>query len=329
MGRFQGWPAGVEARPIDKADTPAWAELLAAKEKVDAEGENYDAADLLEELEDPSLDLERDTVGLWADGVMVGYGKVHAPDQVVDVHRIRTEGTVHPEWRGRGLGAAILAWLDRRATELHSARQPGTAGEINTQAISTNTGAHDLFTSRGFEPCRYFFHMHRSFDLPIPAVPLPDGLRQLTFDPSYDEVLRLTHNEVFLDHWGSTPRSPESWRTWCTGTRALRPDLSFLILDGDQIVSYALSYEYEADTAATGIREIYIGQVGTRRSHRGRGLARAALARVMSDAAGAGYGRASLGVDAENPTGALGLYENLGFTTSAQIVTYRLPLTER
>jgi mycothiol synthase len=79
MATFEGWPAGIEARPIDKADTPAWADLMAAGEEVDQEEENYDADDLLEELSDPSLDAEHDTIGLWAGRLMVGYAKVQAP----------------------------------------------------------------------------------------------------------------------------------------------------------------------------------------------------------------------------------------------------------
>ncbi len=327
MGIFQGWPAGIDARPIGKADTQAWAELLAAKEKVEQAGENYDAEDLQEELEDPGLDLGLDTIGLWADGVMVGYGKVQAPDSVVDVHRVRSEGTVHPEWRGRGLGAALLDWIERRAAVLHQERRPGTAGEINTMALATNTAADELFTSRGFEACRYFFHMHRPFDTAIPGVAAPEGLRVIAFDPSYDEALRLVHNEVFLDHWGSSPHDPDSWKTWFTGSRAFRPNLSFLVLDGEEIVSYSLGYEWVADTAVTGIREVYVGQVGTRRTHRGRGLAAVTLAKVMAEAAAGGFQRASLGVDAENPTGALGLYEGLGFTTGSKTVSYRRPLS--
>jgi hypothetical protein len=35
-------------------------------------------------------------------------------------------------------------------------------------------------------------------------------------------------------------------------------------------VAYVLGYEWEADTAVTGIKELYIGYLGTRRSHRGR-----------------------------------------------------------
>ncbi len=91
--------------------------------------------------------------------------------------------------------------------------------------------------------------------------------------------------------------------------------------------SYATGYEYVAETAATGIREVYVGQVGTVRSHRGRGLAAVAMSALMRQAEQAGFKRASLGVDAENPTGALGLYERLGFEQYSKWITYRLPLT--
>lgn len=320
------WPAGMDARPIGKEDVGAWAELMAAKEKVDAEGENYSAEDLLEELGDPHLDLERDTVGLWAGDQLVGYAKASAPTAVVDVARIRTEGTVHPEWRRRGLGTALMHWLIKRSGELYAARYPDSDGEINNNTISTNTGANVLLQRLGFEECRYSFVMQLALDQPVPEVPLPDGLRMVRFDPQYDEPLRLTHNEVFLDHWGSTPKDPEHWKTWFTGARAFRGDLSYLVLDGDTIATYVLGYEYEADTEATGVREVWVGTVGTRRSHRGRGLARATLAKVLTEAAQAGYQRAGLGVDAENPTGALGLYERLGFTTVSKWATFRLPL---
>ena len=320
------WPEGIDARPIDKADAEAWAELLAAREKVDQEGENYSADDLLEELDDPHLDAAHDTIGLWADGRMVGYGKVHSSATVVDVDRVRTEGTIHPEWRRRGLGTTLMRWLIQRAGEVHAAKHPDAVGEVSNGTISTNTGADRLLRNFGFEETRYFFEMKRPLDQPVPEVALADGFRLELFDPAIDEALRLTHNEVFLDHWGSTPRDAESWKVWFTGARAFRGGSSYVVLDGETIAAYVLGYEWDADTAATGIRELYIGQVGTRRSYRGRGLARAALAKVLAEAVQAGYQRSSLGVDADNPTGALGLYESLGFSVHSKWVTYRLPL---
>lgn len=320
----------MAARAIEKTDAERWAELLAAVEKVDQDGEHYDADDLLEELEHPKLQAAKDTIGLWEDGLMVGYGSVRGADQVVDVHRVHIEGSVHPQWRGRGLGTAVLAWLDRRAIELHHERHPEVAGEIGAQAISTNASALALFGRHGYEPCRYFFHMERALGAePIADAVVPEGLRLVPFDPAYDENLRETHNEVFLDHWGSSPRDADTWKVWFTGARAFRPGLSFLVLDGDRIAAYSLGYEYVADTAATGIQEVYVGQVGTRREYRGQGLARAVLAGTIAAAEAAGFRRASLGVDAENPTGALGLYERLGFRTKTKTIAHRRPIGPR
>jgi ribosomal protein S18 acetylase RimI-like enzyme len=206
-------------------------------------------------------------------------------------------------------------------------RHPEAPGEIDTYAISTNSSALKLFAAGGLEACRYFFHMERDLGAePVPASAVPDGLRLVEFDPTYDEALRLTHNEAFLDHWGSTPKDPESWKTWFTGSRGFRAAQSYLVLDGERIAAYVLGYEYVADTAATGTRELYVGHVGTRRDYRGRGAARAALARVMTVAKDAGFQRVSLGVDADNPTGALGLYEKLGFQTKHQQIRHRLPI---
>jgi len=324
MGTFPEW---VEARPIEKTDAEEWAALLAEAQEVDRTEEHFDADDLLEELSNPKLIADRDTVGLWADGVMVAVGLVYWRENLVDVDRLNTDATVRPAWRRRGLGRALMTWMVSRARELHELHHPEVEAEINSVAISTNAGAAALFTSLGFEECRYAFTLRCPLDTPAPVVEVPDGLRLVPFGPEYDEALRLTHNEVFLDHWGSTPKDEETWKTWFTGSRAFRSELSFLVLDGDQIVSYATAYEYVAETAATGIREVYVGQVGTVRSHRGRGLAAVAMSALMRQAQQAGFKRASLGVDAENPTGALGLYERLGFGQHSKWTTYRLPLT--
>jgi mycothiol synthase len=58
------WPEGIEARPIDTGDADAWAELLAAKEKIDQDGENYSPQDMIDQLNDPHVDAALDTIGL-------------------------------------------------------------------------------------------------------------------------------------------------------------------------------------------------------------------------------------------------------------------------
>ena len=130
-----------------------------------------------------------------------------------------------------------------------------------------------------------------------------------------------------LDDPGAPIARDLYWRMKFRGQKALRSgEWKYLVLDGETIAAYVLCYEWEADTEATGIKELYVGDLGTQRSQRGRGMARVALTKVLTEAAQAGYQRAGLGVDADNPTGALGLYDSLGFSVHSKWVTYRLPL---
>ncbi|HZX05956.1 GNAT family N-acetyltransferase [Kribbella sp.] len=321
-------PEGIQSRPLTLDDAAEMAVLVAAKAQADRDGENFSAEDLAEELRRPGLDLERDTISLWDGDRLVGYGLARVSQTVVDVDRVQTDGAVHPDRRGRGLGTELVQWLIKRAGELHTATHPEAPGVVGAGAVVTNTGATELLTGFGFEPVRYYFDMHRPLDQPVPDVAVADGLRLVTFDPAYTKELLDAHNESFSDHWGFTPRSLEAFQARVVNSRAFRGGQSYYVLDGDTIATYVNCFEYEAVAEATGVRELYVGQVGTRRAYRGRGLARAALAKVLAEAAQAGYQRAGLGVDADNPTGALGLYEKLGFTTHQKFVNYQLAIAD-
>jgi ribosomal protein S18 acetylase RimI-like enzyme len=127
--------------------------------------------------------------------------------------------------------------------------------------------------------------------------------------------------EAFADHWGSQRRDYSDWVTLTVGSEGFLPDLSVVAFDGDEIAGYVLSYR-DADP-----ERVYIGQVGVRRPWRRRGVAAALLAQVLRDAAAAGFATASLGVDADSPTGAVAVYERVGFTVENRAVTYAAPLT--
>ena len=70
--------------------------------------------------------------------------------------------------------------------------------------------------------------------------------------------------------------------------------------------------------------EIHIPYVGTLPAYRRRGLAASLLARVLRSSRAEGYDRASLNVDTDNPTGALGIYERAGFRQSYRQDAYHL-----
>jgi ribosomal protein S18 acetylase RimI-like enzyme len=111
-----------------------------------------------------------------------------------------------------------------------------------------------------------------------------------------------------------------------TGQRAFRPDLSVVALEDGAVVGYVLAYVYEADTEATGVRETHFGQIGVLPAARGRGIASAVIVEALRRGAASGCARAGLQVDSDNVTGALALYEKLGFETTRSYVNWALPL---
>ncbi|HET6988535.1 MAG TPA: GNAT family N-acetyltransferase, partial [Kribbella sp.] len=212
--------------------------------------------------------------------------------------------------------------------QVRHARERGEVVDVELEA--GNAGGLALVASRGFQPIRYYRVMQRWYDdQPVPVPSLPDGNAMIGFDPRYDELLRLTYNEIFTGQWGFLPKNAEHWTKWFTSHHAFRPALSRMVVDGDRIAAFALGYEFTVDTEQTGVRELWIGQVGALQEYRGRGLARAAVSAVLRAGQVAGFERSSLGVDADNPTGASRLYESLGFVTVTSKIQHRLSLVRR
>ncbi|HEX2073392.1 MAG TPA: GNAT family N-acetyltransferase [Geodermatophilus sp.] len=306
-------PEGCTARPLTPDDVDAVAALLAAAEAVDETGEHLDADDLTEWWVNDLVDLPRDgRVVCAVDGTVVGWATAIASRGVRDGFRVWLEGRVHPDRRGQGIGRHLLAWQLRRGAEHHAEQHPDLPGRLTVSVWPAMGSLEGLLRRSAFEPERWYFDMERPLtDLPRPE-PAP-GVDLVPFTWDRDEEVRLAHNVAFTDHFGSTERDQVSWRAWFTGQKAFRPDLSVLALADGAVVGYVLAYVYEADTRATGVRQSHFGQIGVLPRARGRGVASAAIAAALRAAADAGCGTAGLQVDSENSTGALRLYQRLGF----------------
>jgi ribosomal protein S18 acetylase RimI-like enzyme len=170
-----------------------------------------------------------------------------------------------------------------------------------------------------------------------PLTDLPEardvpGIDLVPFDWDRDDEVRRAHNAAFTRHHGSSERDPAAWQSLFTGQRSFRADLSRLAVEDGVLVGYVLAYVFEADTAARGSREVSLGQVGVLPPARGRGVASALIAEVLRAAAQHDCRTAGLGVDTDNVTGALRLYERLGFRTVRTRVSWTLdlpPVAER
>ncbi|MFF0309029.1 GNAT family N-acetyltransferase [Streptosporangium sp. NPDC004379] len=313
----------LQWRPLTKDDVERWAELLAEVEKADRAGENYGVEDLADDLDNPLLDLAEGTLSAWDGDRMAAFGVTPCANAADPVHPMHLWGAVHPGYRRRGLGRHMLDWAIRNTPVLHERRHPGRPLEFHASVFDGNEGADALMRAVGMTPVRWFRTMGRDLAAEIRPVALPAGLRIVPYRADLADAAREVRNAAFTDHWGSVPHTPESWERSIVGVHAFRPEVSHLVQDGSgRSVAVLITHYYEADTRATGIREAWIQIIGTLREWRGRGVAGALLAHALAEFRERGYQRAALGVDADNPTGALGVYTRAGFETEKRATTY-------
>jgi ribosomal protein S18 acetylase RimI-like enzyme len=207
--------------------------------------------------------------------------------------------------------------MKQRALAYHAERHPHLTAVLTLTGPSSNVEQERLMADIGLEAERWNFVMRAELGRPLPEpAPVPEGLSLRRYDDSLGAALLTAHNAAFLDHPNFVPWSNAMWEQWVTGSRNFRPELSFVLSDDerpDEVVAYVQSYEYDAHEARTGRREAYVGKVGTLREHRGQGLASLLLLHALHEYRAAGFDEASLDVDSENPTGALGIYRRAGF----------------
>lgn len=317
----------ADLRPLTASDVPAWARLLAAIEAEDHTGEHYSEEDLAEEIADPVLTIGKDVMGLYRGDDLVGYFMVRRRALSDGRHRIGLEGGVRPDVRHQGLGTVLAAAMRERGMAAHREVRPDLPVVFTALGLSRLEDQAAVLAGIGLRPERYMFQMGVDFAggdvLPVPA--LPDDLELRPYGDDVDAAMFAAHNEAFVDHRGFAPWTETMWRQWVSGSRNFRPQHSFVVVprdDPERVVAYLQSNEFDAETEARGTREAYVAKLGTRREQRGRGLAGTLLRHALAHYREAGYDGASLDVDSENPTGALGIYTRAGFEVRARFTDY-------
>jgi mycothiol synthase len=312
-----------------RADDPAWVALLAAIEEVDERGETYEVADLGDEWDSVWSHPDTDATFVWDGPDLVAFAWLKAMPGQRQHHRVGFWGGVRPSHRRRGIGTALFEWSVQRGREIAETFGTDLPTELDIDADARQQDLVTVAANAGLEPVRTFLELARPTADAVLPVPAPAGLELVPWSAELDEDARLAHTEAFADHWGSEPRSAEEWAQWYTGHRNFRPDLSVLAVDpaSGQVAALVLTAAYPQDWERLP-REAWINTVGTRRAWRGKGVARWLMGDVHRRIADSdtGFERAILGVDSENPTGALGLYRGLGYETVRSVLSLARPL---
>jgi mycothiol synthase len=323
-----GAPAipGLVARAFDPArDYGALAELIGIANVADGVAELLSPEGLRVEYEHQAeFDPRRDVLVVEAGGRLVGATETSVRTRGdVAVHELF--GWVHPDLRRRGLGRALLRWAERRAGEV--ARVDGRTGERVTTAWpdATQTGAVALYESEGYEIVRYGFTMVRDLTEPIPDRPLPPGLEVRPVVADDHRRIWDADTEAFRDHWSPAERTEADFVRWFAIPEC-EPAAWHVAWDGDEVAGSVMPFVYADENERLGLSRGWLEHISVRRAWRQRGVASALIVRALHGLRDRGIAEAALGVDAQNPTGALRLYEGLGFRRLRTGVCYAKPL---
>ncbi len=317
-------PAGIHWRPLSVDDAEIVTELAERISARDHPTWSESLDEIRDELGHSWVDPGRDgMLALDADGTAVAWGLAVAPPDPESLVRVILFGGVDAALRGRGIGRRLLAWQHERARAMLANSDLAMPAWVLSYAADRAPEHGRLLLRAGFEPARYFTTLEVDLAEAAAAPPVPEGVTVVAFDTSMSERVRAAKNAAFADHWGSQPASREGWESM-QHLPSFRADLSRVALVGDEVVGFVITEVNEDDWERQGSRSGYIGLVGTVRDWRGRGLASALLGEVLEAYREADLERAVLDVDADNPTGALGVYTRLGFAPTARDVSYRV-----
>lgn len=297
---------------VTRADRLAPAEvaeaLALARLAGDADGADpFDEHTLLR-LRDPEAAAVHLTARA-ADGTLTGYAHLDTSDPAAGVG---TELAVHPAYRRRGTGRALARGV-----------LAASSGPLRAWAHGDHPSAAALAVDLGFTRARVLWQLRRPLAAALPAPRLPDGVALRAFRPGSDDEAWLALNaRAFAAH-------PEQgrWTAADLRTRLAEPwfDPAGFLLAVDESSGRLLGFHWtkvheRPGSARTG--EVYV--LGVDPDAHGGGLGKALTIAGLAHLRDArGLDRVMLYVDESN-TGAVALYERLGFARWCGHVNYRL-----
>jgi len=227
---------------------------------------------------------------------------------------------VHPDYRGLEIEKCLLRLIESRMQQHIPEAPPHARVTLALRVGHNNQGDAALLQQEGYEHIRSFYDM--AIDLKETPQPpeWPAGLTVRTMRPGEERVVFALIEEAFSDHWGHLPGKYEEWEHWLIKRESFDPSIWFLVFDGDKLAAGALCiYEPSQETG-------WVGQLAVRRPWRRTGLGMALLRQSYGEFYRRGVYKVMLGVDAQNLTGALRLYERAGMHVAVQTDSYQKEL---
>jgi GNAT superfamily N-acetyltransferase len=295
-------------RPATLGDAQPICDLINDVDLVDIGFAEYGPDDVIEDLTAPGVGSTSEDSWLAFDGDrLVAYGVLwnNFGNERIDIdHYVRRKSVP--------AGAHLIDLMTVRAAEVAAANGAGEA-VIHLHLTPKSVLTEAELPARGWRAVRRHQVMRRLVSVGQDPDPVPPaGVTLRTAEtPDDQRVVHRILEESFAEHFDNQPQPYEEWRA---NQRAKQLDWSLVwiaaLQDGAGVpVDVGVAVGRNNREAMGWVRD-----VGVVEPARGRGVATFLLRTAFAEFARRGRNTVGLGVDTENVTGALRLYESLGMT---------------
>ncbi len=167
--------------------------------------------------------------------------------------------------------------------------------------------------------------MTRPCSQPVEILPIPEGIE---IRPVEDQMIRQIFHaavEAAQDQWNFVEMDEKDFIAWQENPM-FDPSLWLVAWEENEVVGSVMNFVNKEENENFHRERGYTEGISTRRPWRKKGIASALLTRSIKMFIDMGMEETALGVDTENPSGALNIYKSVGYTEHKRHIVYRKPL---
>ncbi|MFF8842779.1 GNAT family N-acetyltransferase [Streptomyces sp. NPDC015127] len=304
----------LTVRPAVLADAPAVCALMNAVDLVEIGRPETDLHAVEADLSHGDVELARDSWLVYEDGALVAFGILWSDSGEGDI------GVDHYVLPDRPAAAVLLLELVEARAAAKAARSGAARAVLRLHLTARPAVDTALLAARGWRTVR----RHQVMTRPLSAADLlPEPPAWLSLrDCRAEADRRLAHvlvEETFAEHFGHHARTYEQWLDDIGGAHLDWSLVWIASLAGEGDVAVMVTRD---DRDAMG----WIRNLGVRGAVRSRGVGGHLLRHAFGTYAARGRDTIGLGVDTQNASRALALYEAHGMTPHYAVDTWEVTL---
>jgi mycothiol synthase len=308
-----------------KEDLPSMARVENACWKADLVDLVITPDEMEEEFANPiNMNPLEDIIIAELDGESVGHGIIHwrrgrENDRLYFVYAF-----VLPEYMGKGIRDRLLHRMEARTREIAKTHPKGTDKFFDAYANTEENDWKSTLIREGYAVTSHMFEMVRPDLERIPDLPLPKGVEVRPVKPEHYRLIWESAKEALKDERSySEDRNSEEAFENAMKSPIFTPELWQIAWAGDEVVGGVHNFISREENKRLGRKWGHTEKIFVARAWRKKGIARALIARSLKVLKDQGMEQATLDVDTENPSGALRVYESMGYRPAMHYSYYR------